>query len=323
MNPDWQDIILDTPSPGETWTRIFAALLELATSAPSPQELHAATVTPDRLLAEAARDLWAAYPETADRTSARLKTWAAPESAGPGGRAVLILDALSLRELPILVKAAEVRDIAPVEVRATGAECPTTTGAFAESLGLSSRSALADDGKPANFSLFGPGSLCRTDALNLPFADCPVPPAPNLLIWHSWLDDLIHLHKQQPDQLTKATTSALQGDGFWGFVNRLRQGRKLVITSDHGYAVSKYFSTEITDPEAVEALRQTFGASRCKAATELWRRRFMPPVVMSHKRHHIVMGQRKWKAPGGFPALCHGGMSLLEVAVPWIELEAL
>ena len=322
MSPDWQNIILETPSPAEAWTRIFAALLDLAASALTPRELHAATVTPDRLLAEAAWDLWFAYPEAAERTSTRLKNWAAQPVGNAGGRAVLVLDALSLRDLPILLKAAEARDIAAAEVRVTGAECPTTTEAFARALGLPSRAALADDAKPANFSLFGAGAACRTDALNLPFADCPVPSVPNLLIWHSWLDDLIHLQKQ-PDQLARATASALQDDGFWSFVNRLRQGRKLVVTSDHGYAVAKHFSTEMTDPEAVEALRGTFGASRCKAAAAPWQRRFMPPVVMSFGNHHIVMGQRKWKAPGGFPELCHGGMSLLEAAVPWIELEAL
>ena len=44
-------------------------------------------------------------------------------------------------------------------------------------------------------------------------------------------------------------------------------------------------------------------------------------MTANHQR--IVMGQRKWKVQGGFPHVCHGGMSLLEVAVPWIELQSL
>lgn len=103
-------------------------------------------------------------------------------------------------------------------------------------------------------------------------------------------------------------------------------GRPVLLIGERGRGKSHIMAVmhhALASPEAVEAFRQTFGASRCKAATESWRRRFMPPVVMSHNRHHIVMGQRKWMAPGGFPTLCHGGMSLLEVAVPWIELEAL
>ena len=31
-------------------------------------------------------------------------------------------------------------------------------------------------------------------------------------------------------------------------------------------------------------------------------------------------GRRKWKSAGGYPTLTHGGLSVLEVAVPWIEL---
>ncbi len=49
----------------------------------------------------------------------------------------------------------------------------------------------------------------------------------------------------------------------------------------------------------------------------------MPPIVMTHNKQHVVMGQWKWKVQGGFPHICHGGMSLLEVAVPWIEFASL
>ena len=48
----------------------------------------------------------------------------------------------------------------------------------------------------------------------------------------------------------------------------------------------------------------------------------MPPFFVCNGEYCIVTGQRKWKAPGGFPKVCHGGLSLLEVASPWIELNA-
>jgi len=217
--------------------------------------------------------------------------------------------------------AAEARGIQPVQVKVTGSECPSTTDHFAKSLGLPSRSALANDGKPGTFALFG--GDCYTDVVSLPFEDCAVPPTPNLVIWHSWLDDLIHLQQKLPDQIASIATSTLQSDGFWNFINRLRQGRGLIITSDHGYAVSKRFSSEVEDPDAIEILRKTFGASRNKAVSEPWQKRFMPPIVMTNNNQHVVMGQRKWKVQGGFPHVCHGGMSLLEVAVPYMEFPAL
>ena len=316
MSTDWSGIILDSQSPQDAWAEIFSALQALSRSSSSPVALHDATVIPDRLLTEAAWELWEAFPMHAEKTSGNLKGWAVGS-----GKAVLILDALSLRELPILMRAAEARGIQPVQVKVTGSECPSTTDHFAKSLGLPSRSALANDGKPGTFALFG--GDCYTDVVSLPFEDCAVPPSPNLVIWHSWLDDLIHLQQKLPDQIAGIATSTLQSDGFWNFINRLRQGRDMIITSDHGYAVSKRFSSEVEDPDAIEILRKTFGASRNKAASEPWQKRFMPPIVMTNNNQHVIMGQRTWKARGGFPHVCHGGMSLLEVAVPWIELDSL
>jgi len=316
MSTDWSGIILDSQSPQDAWAEIFSALQSLSRSSSSPVALHDATVIPDRLLTEAAWELWEAFPMHAEKTSGNLKGWAVGS-----GKAVLILDALSLRELPILMGAAEARGIQPVQVKVTGSECPSTTDHFAKSLGLPSRSALANDGKPGTFALFG--GDCYTDVVSLPFEDCAVPPSPNLVIWHSWLDDLIHLQQKLPDQIASIATSTLQSDGFWDFINRLRQGRGLIITSDHGYAVSKRFSSEVEDPDAVEILRKTFGASRNKAVSEPWQKRFMPPIAMTNNNQHVVMGQRKWKVQGGFPHVCHGGMSLLEVAVPYMEFPAL
>ena len=316
MSTDWSGIILDSQSPQDAWAEIFSALQSLSRSSSSPVALHHATVIPDRLLTKAAWELWEAFPMHAEKTSGNLKGWAVGS-----GKAVLILDALSLRELPILMGAAEARGIQPVQVKVTGSECPSTTDHFAKSLGLPSRSALANDGKPGTFALFG--GDCYTDVVSLPFEDCAVPPSPNLVIWHSWLDDLIHLQQKLPDQIASIATSTLQSDGFWDFINRLRQGRGLIITSDHGYAVSKRFSSEVEDPDAIEILRKTFGASRNKAVSEPWQKRFMPPIVMTNNNQHVVMGQRKWKVQGGFPHVCHGGMSLLEVAVPYMEFPAL
>lgn len=318
MSTDWSGIILDSHSPETAWVEIFNALLVLSRSSSSPVALHDATVIPDRILAEAAWELWEAFPLYTDKTSNNLKSWTSGFSSG---KAVLILDALSLRELPILMWAAESRGIQPIQIKVTGSECPSTTDQFAKSLGLPSRSVLANDGKPGTFPLFG--GNCYTDVVSLPFEDCAVPPSPNLVIWHSWLDDLIHLQQKLPDQIASIATSTLQKDGFWNFINRLRQGRGLIITSDHGYAVSKRFSSEVEDQDAIEILRNSFGASRNKAVSDPWQKRFMPPIVMTSNNQHVVMGQRKWKVQGGFPHVCHGGMSLLEVSVPYMEFPAL
>lgn len=319
MSAAWTDIILDTPDPALAWTKMFERLLDISRSCTSPVALHEQTVVPDRLLAEAGWEMWEAYQSVAPLTSAKLKEWC--DGAVPTGRAVLILDALSLRELPLILGGAETRDIPVSRVMATGAECPPTTDQFAKAIGAPSRKSLENDAKSKSFKLLA--DPLYTDVLCHSFEDCAVPPVSNVLIWHSWLDDLVHLPNKLPDQLAATASKVLQGDGFWNFVKKLRQGRSLVITSDHGYAASKLFSSQVSDQEAIEVLRGTFGASRYVKAAQPFSKRFMPPLVMTANQQHVIMGQLKWKVQGPIQNVCHGGLSLLEVVVPWIEIPAL
>jgi hypothetical protein len=314
--PDWFSIILDAPDPATAWGQIFDSLFELAKTEPSPFELHHATVVPDRILAESAWELWQAYNQHARKTANELKAWwNQPHSAG---RAVLILDALSLREVPALLGAASTRGITPARAIATGAELPSETVPFAQALGLTSRSALENSNPPGKFALASDDLF--TDVLDMPFEDCAdiIPPKRDLVIWHKFQDDRLHDSKD-PHQLQKLAESQLQSQGFWKLVQALRHGRRLVITSDHGYAVAKNFSSEIGDKDQIETLRGLFGASRLKQTTDEPEGIFMPPVTQREGQHLVVIGQRKWKVQGGFPALCHGGASLLEVAVPFLE----
>jgi len=85
----------------------------------------------------------------------------------------------------------------------------------------------------------------------------------------------------------------------------------------------RWISVEEIDQEVVQTLKEAFGASRCKAATRPWEKKFMPPIVLTHNNFHVVMGQRKWTVQGGFPQICHGGLRLLEVAVPFLELASI
>lgn len=313
--PDWPAIILDNADSTQAWKNILLTLLEIAKETVSPQKLHAETVAPDRLLSEAAWELWQDYPGIENKTAQALKKFAQNT-----GNAVLVIDALSLRELPYFLAAAKERNIQLSKIDVTGAECPSTTTQFAKRLGAPSRSALANNNKPKDFDLFC--GNCHTDVLKIPFEDCSVPPSPNIFLWHTWLDDLLHVQKSAPDIVNRQASETFQSDGFWNFIQKMRQGRKLVITSDHGYAVSKQFSSELTNPAHVKALSGVFGASRCKAAgSEI--EAMTPPVAMEHDGQYVVMGQRKWKVTGGFPHVCHGGLSLLEVAVPWLEFDPL
>lgn len=325
-NADWIDTILGSAEPSTTWQSIFLHLRDLALQSPKAGNLDKATVAPDRLLANTAWNLWNDFIDHAPLAANELKYFWVSNSVF--GTAVLILDGLSLRELPVIVAAAKDRGIEPKRVEAYGAQIPTDTDRFAEALGLPGRSKLYNNKYPASF-IFG-GQDVYADFLDSPFADCVgvVPAAPRVFLWHAWPDDpLIHGNAGKddgPEILAAQTKLQLSSDPFWAFVDRLRQGRRLVITSDHGYAVSRSFSDEVKDPEMVHLLRNAFGAKRygVDSPTSPWPRRHLPPMVVNRSARLAVMGQRKWPVQGAFPHLCHGGLSLLEAAVPFIEFPA-
>ena len=319
----WVETILSARDPQAAWSDIFDRLRDVALATPNPQTLHKQTVDPDRLLAESAWNLWQDFPTHAPKVIDELKRfWT---STAASGTAILILDALSLRELPLIVAAAKKRGITPVRIEVRGSEVPTETDLFAKALGVPGRSKLSNNKPPGPFIFAGEDTY--TDVLDLPFEDClsAVKPKPRLFLWHSWLDDLLHRYDDKNDGHTtvaRETKERLGSDGFWNFIDRMRKGRRLVITGDHGYAVSHFFSDEVKDDDAIKLLRQHLHAGRSakEKPDNQWPDRHLPPLVVKHDGWLVVTGQRKWKVQGGFPHLCHGGLTLLEAAVPFIEL---
>ena len=111
---------------------------------------------------------------------------------------------------------------------------------------------------------------------------------------------------------------------FWKLIERMTQGRRFVITGDHGYAASGMFD-DVRDRDQAAWLKTNFGSSRfangAGTPAPLDTARF---TLFDHGawRETIRAGSRKWRSAGGYPTLAHGGLSLLEVAVPFIEISA-
>lgn len=327
----WESLILSERPAALLWSAVFKRLGEMALSS-SPSALHRETVIPDRLIAESAWDLWQSFPADAPKVVEAIRGfWTG--ATGSAGTAVLILDAFSLRELPLIVTGANKRNIPITTISVSGAQVPTETDQFAAALGLSSRSKLFNNQPPASF-IFA-GEDVHTDVLEEPFADCVarVPAKPRLFLWHKWPDQpLIHNHSEQNEGdvvVAAEIKRTLSSDNFWSFVDAMRQGRRLLITGDHGYATASNFSSAITDQESIRLFAGTFGAQRAirEDPAQPWPRRHLPPPVLRFTDAGgtwlVVLGQRKWKVSGGFPTLCHRGLSLLEAAVPVIEFQAL
>ena len=200
----------------------------------------------DHFLSSSGWDLWQTFgePEVSgvERTSDRLaRWWGEPYSA----KAVLILDGLSLRELPWLIQGAKERGFTLHEVTANASELPGETNEFAQALGFGSRSQLQNNGGGLAHRL----QPTHTECVDMPWKDCEglinsAPGAKNWVFWHHWPDSKLHDGSgagQGLDTLTRDVADHLGRDDFWAFVERLATGRRLVITSDHGYAATGYF----------------------------------------------------------------------------------
>ena len=276
----------------------------------------------DHFLATSGWDLWQAFGDTVERTSDRLvRWWAEPYSA----KAVLILDGLSLRELPWLLQGAKERGFTLHEVTANASELPGETNEFARALGFGSRSQLQNNGGGHAHKL----QPAYTECVDMAWQDCAglidaAPGAKNWMFWHEWPDKKLHDGSgagQGLDTLTRDAAEQLSSDDFWAFVERLATGRRLVITSDHGYAATGLFFDAAE--EQATFLKATFKSGRSIAGTGATGP-FVPPVALHinspHGAHLIAVGRWKWRSQGGYPTLAHGGLSLLEVLSPFVEL---
>lgn len=118
--------------------------------------------TLDLFLSSSGWDLWPAFGDSVERTSDRLtRWWAEPFSA----KAVLILDGLSLRELPWLLQGAKERGFTTHEVAACASELPGETDEFARALGFASRSKLQNNGGGLAHKLHSLGQQTNTESV--------------------------------------------------------------------------------------------------------------------------------------------------------------
>lgn len=317
---------LTAATPADAWSEIIAAALGICTPPLSPSTAPSEVTRRDRavgeldhFLSQGAWDLWKDFQTVVERNSDRLVNWWGEPFAA---KAILILDGLSLREIPWLIEGAKQRCFKWNAASAYGAEVPSETNAFARALGFNSRSQLQNNGGGLAHRL----APCKTECVDLPWADCAslIDAAPNWVFWHQWPDSKLHDGAGAGpglDALTREISSQLTSDDFWAFVDQLATGRRLVITSDHGYAATGLFF-DAADQQA-SFLKSTLKSGRL-AAGALDAGPFVPPVALQmlspHGHNLLAVGRWKWRSQGGYPTLAHGGLSLLEMLSPFVEI---
>ncbi len=321
------DVVL-TAAPMEAWSVMFTKLWEVFSAPLNIQHVEGDVVDRERKIGElelilsgSAWELWRDYETSIPRTApALIDFW----NKTPGGKAILILDALSLREVPWLLQEAQRRGYQVHQAGVRGSELPSDTTPFAKALGFSGRSALENNEAGFAHELTG----ARTETLGAEWNSCHdwIKAAPAIVLWHYWPDDRVHQLAEPGDgfqKLCREAAQTLTSEAFWKLIAHMAEGRRLVITSDHGYAASGMFA-DVGDKGQAAWLKTNFSGSRFGngAGTP---HHWMPPISLclntAHGEKQFALGRRKWKSAGGYPTLAHGGLSLLEVAVPYVELS--
>lgn len=325
LEPQLLDSLLTQPG-STAWPLIFGELWKRLSS-PIEGDPASELVKRDKLiegldlvLSSSAWDLWEEFEACAPSNAKQIEAFWTDTHCG---KAVLVLDALSLREAPWLLQGAAKRGYVVKQAKAMASALPSDTTSFAKLLGLPQRSSLSA-GSVGSFKLSG----ASTALFDQPWRECAdtLPNSPSLFVWHEWPDSLLH-DFASPGKglapLAQAIGPMLQSDDFWMFIDRLATGRTLVITSDHGYAASGHFS-DVHDPAQKEYLASNYGAERFMSSADQSASTWTPPLdialTTSRGAHRFVLGRRSWSVAGGRKNLAHGGISLLEVASPYIEL---
>ncbi len=321
------DSLLTAPAK-EAWQAIFEKVWEIFSAPLTPQQAeHEVTNREQKmseielLLSSSAWELWHDFEGSVPHAAKSVVDfWNRTTS----GKAILILDALSLRESPWLLQEAKRRGYHIHESGVRGSELPSDTTSFAKALGFGQRSSIENNAAGSAHHL--PGA--RTESLNAAWDYCLdwIASSSAIVLWHHWPDDRIHQLAEPGDGFQKLCREAehqLTSDSFWKMVDRMTTGRRLVITSDHGYAASGMFA-DVANKEQANWLKTNFGSSRFThgpGTAHHW----SPPISLCvqtvNGANEYALGRRKWRSTGGYPTLAHGGLSLLEVAVPYIEMS--
>lgn len=233
--------------------------------------------------------------------------------------ALVIFDGLSLREIPVLLGLAQKSNYVVKEVGVTYSTLPTETldfieqrlrfGSVAPSL-LPKRKELKDKGIAAYY-YNNPSQQHLLDR-----------DLKKLLLWSAFPDNTYSDSEARFDRLFEQIHTFLE-TSWLNTIQQIPHGRKILITSDHGYVYfGAGFSFARSNPE-LRPLTEYLGGERYKRLEE----DVSPPehpdlAVYPHRKIAVLKGRVQTHPPGLAASRLykHGGLSIMEILVPWIVL---
>lgn len=258
----------------------------------------------------------------ADRTYRELMSPPLPEKSLLNvlkeNTAVIVFDGLSLREIPIILRLSKKSDLTVREISCSIAAIPSETIDFIErefQCGKISPSQLPGRNELRSKGITAIYTNNITQGINAPENNSP------LLIWSAFPDNT---YTDSGSRFENHFENIhIQFETAWMNTVQQIKGRKtLIVTSDHGYV---FFGTGLdrTSPD-IRELNSYFGNNR----NTLLSNNPNPPksddiIIDEAEGVAMVKGRIKTRSTGeaAMKLYKHGGLSLMEMLIPWVVLE--
>jgi len=272
----------------------------------------------EELIATGAQEIWGELAAES-RSAPAIKTWLGLDAPLPlpQARAAVVFDGLSLRELPLMLRLAEDSGFRVKSAGAVATCLPTETTDFVELRVLGAR--LSPSALPGRTEL----TEHKVEAFYLEHPTSRYSPTEgrSVLLWSTYPDRLFADDAARTEALFTNFHRNYIPTIWKNSVQTIPRGLPIVVTSDHGYI---FLGASFETTRASEA-PSLLGQSRFKefAPDEPFPQWNPDLQLLPERRVALLRGRMRTRPQGASSRKLyqHGGFSLMEVLVPWIELE--
>ena len=272
----------------------------------------------EELVATGAQEVWGELAAES-QSAPTIKTWLGLDAPSPlpHPHAAVVFDGLSLREFPLLLGLAESSGFRVKSSGAVATCLPTETLDFVEQRVIGTRLAPSQLPGRAEFAAHNAEAFY----LEHPTSRYTPTKGRSVLIWSTYPDRLFADDAARTEALFTNFHRNYIPTIWKNSVQTIPRGLPIVITSDHGYI---YLGASLETTRTSDA-PSLLGQSRFK---EFALDEPFPPwhpdlQLIPERRVALLRGRMRTRPPGvsSRKLYQHGGFSLMEVLVPWIELE--